>query len=240
MQARLTMRRVWAAAFCILSCDAFTVAPTSSTIVVSSSRRVSRRAPFFATADPAGDEEGAPKALVAATPEAPSDGTQSLEAVGTETQSDALDVDRIVNSSSVAFMITREMKRAMIEELGYRRRDVDILRPELAGPIVEKRLRCPPDGIPQDWLLPEEDRMLEKLKEESKYPLKFPLLGVSLILFGKGFSDAAITLIKFNMGGYGVTLSEAFLGVPVLAIDALCVVLGAALGVWTLKTMRDR
>lgn len=233
------MRHVWAAAVCILSCDAFTVVPTS-TIIVPSSRRQSRKAQFFATADPVGDEDGAPKALVASTPKDPSDETQSLEAVATETQSDALDVDRIISSSSVAFMITREMKRVMIEELGYRRRDVDIMRPELAGPIVQKRLRCPPDGIPQDWLLPEEDRMLEKLKEESKYPLKFPLLGVSLVLFGKGFSDAAITLIKFNMGGYGVTLSEAFFGVPVLAIDALCVALGTALGFWTLRTMQDR
>ena len=37
----------------------------------------------------------------------------------------------------------------------------------------------------------------------------------------------------------GASLSETFLGVPVLAIDAVCVVVGAALASYTWSTMRS-
>jgi len=81
--------------------------------------------------------------------------------------------------------------------------------------------------------------MLQRLENESKYPLKFPLLGVSLVLFGKGLSDALITIIKVNIDFPGVSLADQFMGVPILAIDAVCVVVGAALASSTWKTMKD-
>ena len=143
------------------------------------------------------------------------------------------------SSSSVATMINQETKRILIEELGYRRVDVDKLRFELAGPIVEKRLRCPSEGIPDSWCRsPEDLSMMEKLENENKYPFKIPLLGISLILFGKGFGDAFITIIKVNTNFPGATLTEEFLGIPVLLIDAICVVVGAAIGTWTWKNMK--
>eukprot|EP00546_Thalassionema_frauenfeldii_P019088 CAMPEP_0178896370 /NCGR_PEP_ID=MMETSP0786-20121207/1128_1 /TAXON_ID=186022 /ORGANISM="Thalassionema frauenfeldii, Strain CCMP 1798" /LENGTH=133 /DNA_ID=CAMNT_0020566751 /DNA_START=223 /DNA_END=621 /DNA_ORIENTATION=- len=133
-------------------------------------------------------------------------------------------------------MITRDMKRILIEELGYKRRDVDQMRPEMAPAIVSKRLKCPSDGMPSEWAFDDDfgasSSMVDRLEQESQYPLKFPLLGISLILFGKGLSDAAITLIKVNIDFPGVSLSEQFMGVPVLGIDAICVILGGALGAW--------
>ena len=81
--------------------------------------------------------------------------------------------------------------------------------------------------------------MLDKLESENRYPLKFPLLAIGTILFGKGFGDALITLIKVNIDFPGANLREDFLGVPVLAIDSACVVAGAALASWTWNTMKD-
>mmetsp|Transcript_20117 Transcript_20117/g.40061 ORF Transcript_20117/g.40061 Transcript_20117/m.40061 type:complete len:188 (-) Transcript_20117:146-709(-) len=80
---------------------------------------------------------------------------------------------------------------------------------------------------------------LERLESESRYPLKFPLLCVSTILAGKGLSDALITIIKVQQGFVGASLTEEFIGVPVLGIDTLCVAAGVGLGVWTWRTMVD-
>ena len=139
-------------------------------------------------------------------------------------------------SSSQVFMITRDMKRTMIEELGYKRKDVDSIRLELVSNIIKGRVRCPSDGMPTDWVdrdreaanesVQESSSMMQRLENESKYPLKFPLLAVSLILFGKGFSDALITLIKVNINFPGASLAAQFQGIPVLAIDFVCVIAG--------------
>lgn len=149
--------------------------------------------------------------------------------------------DASPEGTSVLF-INQQTKRILIEELGYRRKEVERLRPELAAPIVSKRLSRPAEGVPEDWMIPEEETssaMLERLENESKYPLKFPLLAVSLILFGKGFGDALITIIKVNIDFPGASLSESFMGFPVLAIDFICTIIGAALGSWTWKNMKD-
>ena len=150
------------------------------------------------------------------------------------------------------FMITREMTRTMVEELGYKRAEVDSIRIELVANIIENRIRCPSAGMPTDWVDLEREAMnksvrengsnsstmTEKLESESKYPLKFPLLAISLVLFGKGFSDALITLIKVNIAFPGASLTEQFQGIPILAIDFVCVVAGVGMGLWTWKTMK--
>ncbi len=147
-------------------------------------------------------------------------------------------------SGTTTLFINQQTKRVLIEELGYKRVEVDRLKPELALPIVSKRLSRPQDGVPDDWLLREDETasaMMAKLEKEQQYPLKFPLLGVSLILFGKGLSDALITAIKVYIGfpGANLLVKETFMGLPVLGIDFVCVVIGAALGFWTLNTMKD-
>jgi hypothetical protein len=134
--------------------------------------------------------------------------------------------------------MTNEMKRILIEELDYKRRDVEQMRVELVSPIIAKRLKCPSEGMPSEWKM-REDGMLQKLENESKYPLRGPLLGVSLVLTGKGLSDALITLIKVQQGFKGASLAEEFMGVPVLGIDALCVFVGVGIAWWTWNTMRD-
>ena len=147
-----------------------------------------------------------------------------------------------VREAQVATMLSRENKRILIEELGYRRRDVERLDFSMAASLVDKKIPCP-DTIPDSWFrsseeLAQESDMLQKLEKESKYPLKFPLLGISLILFGKGFGDAFITLIKVNMDFPGVSLSDEFLGIPVLLIDTICLLAGASLGWWTWNSMK--
>lgn len=147
-------------------------------------------------------------------------------------------------------MITRDMKRTMVEELGYKRAEVESIRVELVAEIIENRIRCPSEGMPAEWIDKElecmkksieetnSNSMMDRLESESKYPLKFPLLAVSLVLFGKGFSDALITLIKVNIDFPGASLTAQFQGIPVLAVDFFCVAAGAAIGLWTWKTMK--
>lgn len=152
----------------------------------------------------------------------------------------ALDISPAEFEASTAVMISQNQRRVLIEELGYRRIEVEEMRVELAAPVIAKRLQRPPSGMPAAWYRPaEESAMMKKLQSESRYSLKVPLLGISLVLFGKGFGDALITAIKVNSGFPGASLAAEFLGVPVLAIDAACIVAGGLLGTWTWKTMRD-
>ena len=150
--------------------------------------------------------------------------------------------------SSQMFMITREIKRIMVEDLGYKRKEVDSIRLDLVANVIKNRVQCPSEGMPVDWVdqdreyanksIQENSNMMERLESESKYPLKFPLVAVSLVLFGKGFSDALITLIKVNIDFPGASLTAQFQGIPVLAIDGICVIVGAGLGLWTWKIMK--
>jgi len=153
-----------------------------------------------------------------------------------------------IATATTTFMITNEMKRILIEELGYKRQEVNQIRIEMVDQIISKRIVCPSDGMPSTWYREDDDesaepssqdRMRQKLENEGKYPLKAPLLGISLVLGGKGLTDALVTVIKVNMGFQGVSLMETFMGVPVLAIDFACVVLGVALGTWTWNNMKD-
>ena len=64
---------------------------------------------------------------------------------------DVANVEQIASSSTVAVMMSQETRRILIEELGYRRKDVDRMRVELAAPIVAKRLPCPETGMPDSW-----------------------------------------------------------------------------------------
>mmetsp|Transcript_7380 Transcript_7380/g.8190 ORF Transcript_7380/g.8190 Transcript_7380/m.8190 type:complete len:140 (+) Transcript_7380:3-422(+) len=139
------------------------------------------------------------------------------------------------------------MKRMLVEELGYKRKEVDSIRVELVANIIEHRIQCPLEGMPASWV--DQNRefvdsgqgnsdMMRKLENESKYPLKFPLLAISLILFGKGFTDALITIIKVNIDFPGASLTAQFQGISILAIDILCVMIGLGLGLWTLKSMK--
>mmetsp|Transcript_20713 Transcript_20713/g.37397 ORF Transcript_20713/g.37397 Transcript_20713/m.37397 type:complete len:259 (+) Transcript_20713:137-913(+) len=192
------------------------------------------------------ENEGSDSALkVSALPPA---AISSLPPAKDDDDNDATDTEPTIAPSATAagtavLFIDQKSKRILIEELGYKRSEVERLRPELAQPILTQRMYRPKSKeLPEEWLLSEEETssaMLQRLENESKYPLKFPLLAISLVLFGKGLSDALITIIKVNIDFPGVSLTEQFMGVPVLAIDAVCVVLGAALGLWTWKTMKD-
>jgi hypothetical protein len=213
-----------------LSGSAFVVSPVAHPILRSTTNHVVGFQPsaLFSRSTDDDEKNEAPAVVKALIPS--SDTTDvTLE----ETSSPASS-----STPVTTFMITQEMKRVLVEELRYSRKDADAMRVELAGPIVEKRMKCPEQGMPDEWI--DQSRALaSRLENESKYPLKVPLLLVSAVLFGKGMSDAIVTLIKVNMDFPGASLMEEFMGVNVLGIDAVCVATGLALGVWTGKTMQD-
>jgi len=195
---------------------------------------------------PSSDTTPLPQPEEASTTETENDVSQPSN--NNTTQNIVKDAIPTTTVATVPTMISIENKRILIEELGYKRRDVDQLKFEMAPVLVEQRIPCPTTGLPASWCRSQEEfimeqenkqaRLMEKLEQESKYPFKVPLLGASLILFGKGFSDALITIIKVNMNFPGSSLVDEFLGVPVLLIDALCVAAGASLGWWTWNNMK--
>lgn len=146
--------------------------------------------------------------------------------------------ETLTKSASVVTMINQESRRILIEELGYRRADVSKLRPDLAQAIIAKRMVAP-DVVPGSWFLEvEEPSLQDRLASESRYPLKFPLLGVATILFGRGIGDFLITSIKVSTNFPGSSFAEDFMGVPVYLIDVICMILGGGIFAWTWKTMK--
>ena len=81
-------------------------------------------------------------------------------------------------------------------------------------------------------------RMRSKLKKEAEYPLFFPLLGASAVIGGKGLTDALLTVAKVAAGMRGASFADTFFGLPVLGIDAACVVVGASLAKYTWDNQR--
>lgn len=223
------------------------IAAPSTTIRTCSGRGYNYRA-ICLNAKDGDDGDGAAASLppaIALPPSTTSDADQETTKPALAPTGDSLDEQsqpQPAQPATTALFINQQTKRILIEELGYKRAEVERLRPELAQPIVNNRTFRPSEGVPEDWMMAEEDTtraMLDKLESENKYPLKFPLLAVGTILFGKGFGDALITIIKVNIDFPGATLTEDFMGVPVLAIDAACVLAGAALASWTWNTVKD-
>ena len=60
----------------------------------------------------------------------------------------------------------------------------------------------------------------------------------TVVVGGKGLTDALLTFAKVSAGMRGASLAGTFLGVPVLGIDAVCVVVGVALGAYTWENQR--
>ena len=104
-----------------------------------------------------------------------------------------------------------------------------------AAPVAA--LRPVPDRAPAAAVQrSSKDAMKAKLKAEAEFPLKFPLLLVGTVLFGKGFTGGAVALIKaFN--GNAAALGETFFGVPVIDLDVACTIVGGAVVVTTLAKM---
>jgi hypothetical protein len=56
---------------------------------------------------------------------------------------------------SLASEISSEMKRVLIQELAYRRVDVQAMRPEIAAMVIAKKIRKPMEGLPRNWYIDE-------------------------------------------------------------------------------------
>lgn len=119
---------------------------------------------------------------------------------------------------------------------------------QIHSPVRTRRtvLRLAPDDPPLEPTLPSQEaapssqeRMKAKLQAEAEYPLFAPLMFGSAVIGGKGLTDALLTVAKVSAGIRGASLAETFLGVPVLLIDALCVVAGISLARYTWTTMRS-
>ena len=140
-----------------------------------------RRGAIFAEVSGDSSEDGDDATVTTALPPA----THTSDDGATDKSNEIDTPPEAAPVATTALFINQQTKRILVEELGYRRAEVERLRPELAQPLVEKRTFRPPE-MPEEWMMAEEDTtraMLDKLESENRYPLKFPLLAVGTILF---------------------------------------------------------
>ena len=62
-----------------------------------------------------------------------------------------------MGDSSIQFMITSAMRATLIDELEFKPEEVDVMRPEVAAELIEKKMKRPfgnremPDAWKKDW-----------------------------------------------------------------------------------------
>jgi hypothetical protein len=72
-----------------------------------------------------------------------------------EEQGDAIE-DTVTESTSgleVGTTITDEMKQVLRQDLKYTRRDIKLMRPEIASMVVYNKLLRPIEGMPRNWYI---------------------------------------------------------------------------------------
>ena len=47
------------------------------------------------------------------------------------------------DSASIQFMITNAMKQTLVEELEFKPEEVDVMKPEIAKQLIEKKMKRP-------------------------------------------------------------------------------------------------
>ena len=59
----------------------------------------------------------------------------------------------VAMATSAQFMITHAMRRTLIEDLGFAREEVEVLRPEIAAQLIQNETRRPfgDRSLPDDW-----------------------------------------------------------------------------------------
>ena len=59
----------------------------------------------------------------------------------------------VAMATSAQFMITHAMRRTLIEDLGFAREEVEVLRPEIAAQLIQNETRRPfgDRSMPDDW-----------------------------------------------------------------------------------------
>jgi hypothetical protein len=53
--------------------------------------------------------------------------------------------------AGIQYMITNKMRRILEDDLGYLSEEVDIMEPQIAVVVIDKRLMRPPNGMPSSW-----------------------------------------------------------------------------------------
>ena len=93
------------------------------------------------------------------------------------------------DSATVQYMITRNMKRSLTEELGYTESEVDNMKPDVAAVLTSKRLKRPSTGMPDAFYVDGKSPCTKKnpltqiLKSKIFQRIILPAVGIGLSAF---------------------------------------------------------
>lgn len=91
--------------------------------------------------------------------------------------------------------ITKEMSQILMKELKYRRKEVALMRPDIAAIVVSKKLKRPLEGIPNYWYATAPGGAVTKKKGNSLIPSRkiiVPILAVAAV--GAGVKSDVVDL----------------------------------------------
>lgn len=59
------------------------------------------------------------------------------------------------NTGKIQYMVTQRMRRVLEDDLGYLSREIDVIEPQIAAVVIERRLSRPANGMPSSWRRPD-------------------------------------------------------------------------------------
>ena len=89
-------------------------------------------------------------------------------------------------TASVQYMITRNMRNVLIEELGYTDAEVDNMKPDVAAVLTSKRLKRPSSGMPDAFYVdgkapsPKKNPLKDIMKSKIVQRIILPAVGIGL------------------------------------------------------------
>ena len=89
-------------------------------------------------------------------------------------------------AATVQYMITRNMKKVLIDELGYTDAEVDNMKPDVAAVITSKRLKRPSSGMPDAFYVsgkspsPKKSSLKDIMQSKIVQRIILPAVGVGL------------------------------------------------------------
>jgi len=108
-------------------------------------------APASTTAEAAAAASTATQPEEAEEPASPIDETKQTDVAADDSSSSSSAAPVESEAFQPATEITEDMEKVLVKELKYRRKEVRVMRPDIATVAVSKRLRRPLEGMPDNW-----------------------------------------------------------------------------------------
>jgi hypothetical protein len=150
--------------------------------------------------------------------------TPSSSSTIDETSLNENNMENVESPAATVDVVDDETKAILVQELNYRQREIDRMKPEIAALVGKKKLFRPPEGIPEHWNLSNSTTTANQLAEVRRVLLRLskiviPAIIVLFVSKGPILQSSKKQRAKAAPLSANVPVATA-LPVPVLVVDS--------------------